>query len=162
MEALGSFLLWSLDSILADFAIQQSGTKGSKKVAQKTPSKSQVGLFVVLAMVLRRKPDALITILPTLNETPKYHGQDKLPLIVWMVAQASQGDLAVDIYGNETNVPLKETRKKVWLVDSKGLIVKSRLDSLQHFKKPWAHDHEPVNDFLDAVKPPSSLLLQAM
>ncbi|KAI3763756.1 hypothetical protein L2E82_13753 [Cichorium intybus] len=98
MEALGSFLLWSLDSILADFASQQSGTKGSKKVAQKTPSKSQVGLFVVLAMVLRRKPDALITILPTLNETPKYHGQDKLPLIVWMVAQASQGDLAVGLY----------------------------------------------------------------
>ncbi|CAI9289396.1 unnamed protein product [Lactuca saligna] len=40
MEALSSFLLWSLDSILADFAIQQGGSKGSKKVAQKTPSKS--------------------------------------------------------------------------------------------------------------------------
>lgn len=61
MEALSSFLLWSLDNILADFAIQQGGSKGSKKVAQKTPSKSQVGLFVVLAMVLRRKPDTLIT-----------------------------------------------------------------------------------------------------
>lgn len=49
-----------------------------------------VGLFVVLAMVLRRKPDVLISVLPTLNEKPKYHGQEKLPLIVWMVAQVSQ------------------------------------------------------------------------
>ncbi|KAI3720131.1 hypothetical protein L6452_21041 [Arctium lappa] len=98
MEALGSFFLWSLDSILADFASQQGGGKGSKKGAQKTSSKSQVGLFVVLAMVLRRKPDVLITVLPTLNESSKYHGQDKLPVIVWMVAQALQGDLAVGLY----------------------------------------------------------------
>ncbi|KAI7739233.1 hypothetical protein M8C21_004430 [Ambrosia artemisiifolia] len=98
MEALSSFLLWSLDNILTDLASQLAGPKGSKKGAQKTSSKSQVGLFVVLAMVLRKKPDALITILPTLNETPKYHGQDKLPVIVWMVTQASQGDLAVGLY----------------------------------------------------------------
>ena len=71
---------------------------------------------------------------------------------------------------------------KVWLVDSKvvetwyvqkgitslhihflfasiwfsflmqGLIVSSRKNSLQHFKKPWAHEHEPVNSLLEAVK----------
>ena len=33
-----------------------------------------------------------------------------------------------------------------------GLIVSSRKESLQHFKKPWAHDHEPVKGLLDAVK----------
>lgn len=48
--------------------------------------------------------------------------------------------------------PLEETRKKIWLVDSKGLIVSSRKNALQHFKKPWAHEHEPVNTLLDAVK----------
>ncbi|XP_073135192.1 NADP-dependent malic enzyme-like [Henckelia pumila] len=52
----------------------------------------------------------------------------------------------------QTGVPLEETRKSIWLVDSKGLIVRSRLDSLQHFKRPWAHEHEPVNTLLDAVK----------
>lgn len=52
----------------------------------------------------------------------------------------------------KTHVPLEEARKKVWLVDSKGLIVKSRLNSLQHFKKPWALEHQPVTDLLDAVK----------
>ncbi|KAL8040544.1 hypothetical protein ABFX02_10G105400 [Erythranthe guttata] len=51
----------------------------------------------------------------------------------------------------QTKIPLEETRKKIWLVDSKGLIVKSRKESLQHFKQPWAHDHEPVNNLLDAV-----------
>ncbi|ONK66976.1 uncharacterized protein A4U43_C06F14180 [Asparagus officinalis] len=44
-----------------------------------------------------------------------------------------------------TNAPVTETRKKIWLVDSK--------ESLQHFKKHWAHDHEPVKTLLDAVKP---------
>ncbi|MQK21801.1 NAD-dependent malic enzyme, partial [Escherichia coli] len=46
----------------------------------------------------------------------------------------------------------KESRKKIWLVDSKGLIVSSRKNSLQHFKKPWAHEHEPVDSLLEAVK----------
>ena len=41
-------------------------------------------------MVLRRKPDALSNVLPTcptLREKPEYEGQDKLPVIVWMMAQ---------------------------------------------------------------------------
>ncbi|OVA12444.1 Malic oxidoreductase [Macleaya cordata] len=52
----------------------------------------------------------------------------------------------------QTKAPLEETRKKIWLVDSKGLIVSSRKESLQHFKQPWAHDHEPIKNLLDAVK----------
>ncbi|XP_074565647.1 NADP-dependent malic enzyme-like isoform X2 [Curcuma longa] len=52
----------------------------------------------------------------------------------------------------QTKAPLEETRKKIWMVDSKGLIVSSRKDSLQHFKQPWAHNHEPVNNLLDAIK----------
>ncbi|GMI77980.1 Arabidopsis thaliana NADP-malic enzyme 4, NADP-malic enzyme 4 [Hibiscus trionum] len=59
--------------------------------------------------------------------------------------------IALEI-SKQTNMPLKEARKKISLVDSKGLIVKSRMDSLQHFKKPWAHDHEPVKNLVDAVK----------
>ncbi|XP_020676953.1 NADP-dependent malic enzyme isoform X2 [Dendrobium catenatum] len=52
----------------------------------------------------------------------------------------------------QTQAPIEETRKKIWLVDSKGLIVSARKESLQHFKKPWAHEHEPVGNLLDAVK----------
>ncbi|KAG5236787.1 DUF2359 domain-containing protein [Salix suchowensis] len=98
IAALGSFVLWSLDSILADLVSQQGGSKGSKKGVQQASSKSQVAMFVVLAMVLRRKPDALVNVLPTLGESSKYQGQDKLVVIVWMIAQASHGDLAVGLY----------------------------------------------------------------
>lgn len=49
-------------------------------------------------------------------------------------------------------ISLNEARKRIWLVDSKGLIVKSRMESLQPFKKPWAHEHEPCKGLLDAVK----------
>ncbi|KAJ8644862.1 hypothetical protein MRB53_006610 [Persea americana] len=52
----------------------------------------------------------------------------------------------------QTKQPLEEARKKIWLVDSKGLIVSSRKESLQHFKKPWAHEHESIKELLDAVK----------
>lgn len=52
----------------------------------------------------------------------------------------------------QTNIPLEEARKNIWLVDSKGLIVNSRKESLQHFKKPWAHEHEPIKELVDAVK----------
>ncbi|GMN40009.1 hypothetical protein TIFTF001_009228 [Ficus carica] len=40
----------------------------------------------------------------------------------------------------------------LFLGAGEGLIVKSRLGSLQHFKKPWAHEHEPVKELLEAVK----------
>ncbi|XP_057775925.1 NADP-dependent malic enzyme-like [Salvia miltiorrhiza] len=59
--------------------------------------------------------------------------------------------IALEI-SKKTNTPLEEARKKIWLVDSKGLIVSSRRESLQHFKKPWAHEHEPVKELLAAVK----------
>uniref|UniRef100_A0A7C8YU65 Malic enzyme n=1 Tax=Opuntia streptacantha TaxID=393608 RepID=A0A7C8YU65_OPUST len=59
--------------------------------------------------------------------------------------------IALEI-SKQTNISLEEARKKIWLVDSKGLIVNSRMESLQHFKKPWAHEHEPVKGLLDAVK----------
>ncbi|XP_002527792.2 uncharacterized protein LOC8262524 [Ricinus communis] len=98
IEALGSFVLWSLDCILHDLSSQQTGSKVSKKGVQQVSSKSQVGMFVVLAMVLRRKPDALVNVLPTLRDSSKYQGQDKLPVVAWMIAQVSQGDLAVGLY----------------------------------------------------------------
>ncbi|XP_030521902.1 uncharacterized protein LOC115734994 [Rhodamnia argentea] len=97
-EALGSFVLWLLDSILADLTSHLGAVKGSKKVVQPAPSKSQVAIFAVLAMLVRRKPDALICLLPVVKENSKYVGQDKLPVIVWAILQASQGDLVVGLY----------------------------------------------------------------
>ncbi|KAH0719147.1 hypothetical protein KY285_015178 [Solanum tuberosum] len=37
-------------------------------------------------------------------------------------------------------------------ISKKGLIVNARKESLQAHKKPWAYEHEPVNNLLDTVK----------
>ena len=47
----------------------------------------QVAIFVVLAMTLRRKPEVLINIMPKIMGSNKYLGQEKLPIIVWVIAQ---------------------------------------------------------------------------
>ncbi|XP_050374200.1 uncharacterized protein LOC126791767 [Argentina anserina] len=96
-EALGSFVLWSLDCTLADLASHQGAAKGSKKVVQQ-PSRCQVAIFMVLAMILRRKPDVLISLFPVMRESSKYQGQEKLSLTIWSITQASQGDLVVGLY----------------------------------------------------------------
>lgn len=46
LEALGTFVLWLLDCILADLASQQVVSKGSKKGGQPASSKSQVYTFL--------------------------------------------------------------------------------------------------------------------
>ncbi|XP_058079340.1 uncharacterized protein LOC131227556 [Magnolia sinica] len=98
VEALGDFLIWSLDNILADLASIKGPVKGAKKSTQQVSLKAQVAIFVVVAMVLRRKPDALTNRLPDLKDNPKYQGQDKLPVIAWVIAQACQGDLVVGMH----------------------------------------------------------------
>lgn len=44
-----------------------------------------------------------------------------------------------------------EARQRCWFLDSKGLVVASRTD-LQDYKRPFAHDHAPVANFLEAVE----------
>src|ERR1035438_1480372 len=67
------------------------------------------------------------------------------------------GEAGIGISENIVNVlaeeglPLAEARKRVWFVDSKGLIVKGR-DQLTSHKLHYAHDHAPCADLLSAVK----------
>jgi malate dehydrogenase (oxaloacetate-decarboxylating)(NADP+) len=48
-------------------------------------------------------------------------------------------------------LPEQEARRRCWLVDSKGLVVAERRDLAEH-KKPYAHPHAAVPDFLGAVR----------
>jgi len=48
-------------------------------------------------------------------------------------------------------LPEAAARSRCWLVDSKGLVVKSRADLAAH-KRPYAHEHAPTGSFLAAVK----------
>ena len=44
-----------------------------------------------------------------------------------------------------------EARRRNWLMDSRGLVVKNRTDLAEH-KLPYAHQHAPVGDFLTAIR----------
>lgn len=46
---------------------------------------------------------------------------------------------------------LDEARRRCWMVNSRGLVVRSRTDLADH-KWPYAHDHEPVGDLLSAIR----------
>jgi malate dehydrogenase (oxaloacetate-decarboxylating)(NADP+) len=45
----------------------------------------------------------------------------------------------------------EEARKRCWLIDSRGLVVKGRSGLAGH-KLPYAHDHKPLPDLLSAVE----------
>jgi malate dehydrogenase (oxaloacetate-decarboxylating)(NADP+) len=46
---------------------------------------------------------------------------------------------------------LAAARARCWLMDSHGLVVRSRSDLAEH-KVPFAHDHAPVADFIGAIR----------
>ncbi len=45
-----------------------------------------------------------------------------------------------------------EARHRCFLMDSKGLLIKTRDNELDDFKRPYAHDHEPISDLHTAVE----------
>ncbi len=44
-----------------------------------------------------------------------------------------------------------EARQRIWLVDSRGLVVKGR-EGLTEHKLPYAHEHAPIGDFPSAIR----------
>jgi len=60
------------------------------------------------------------------------------------------GDLIVDALKAE-GVDEATARRQCWFVDSKGLVVKSRTDLVEH-KVRFAHEHAPITDLLAAVE----------
>ena len=59
-------------------------------------------------------------------------------------------DLAVEAMV-ATGMDAEKARRRCWLFDSKGLVVRQRGELAAH-KVPYAHDHPPVGTLLDAVK----------
>lgn len=70
-------------------------------------------------------------------------------------------DLIADAIAEETGKSKQEARQNIWLVDSKGLIVKNRSSGgLQEHKMPYAHEHREVatlKEAIDALKPTALL-----
>eukprot|EP01094_Clydonella_sp_ATCC50884_P020755 TRINITY_DN4375_c0_g1_i1.p1 TRINITY_DN4375_c0_g1~~TRINITY_DN4375_c0_g1_i1.p1 ORF type:complete len:579 (-),score=214.69 TRINITY_DN4375_c0_g1_i1:245-1981(-) len=48
-------------------------------------------------------------------------------------------------------VALEEARRRCWFVDSRGLVVRSRLPQLAEHKKKFAHEHAPCRTLLEAI-----------
>ena len=59
----------------------------------------------------------------------------------------------------EQGIPEDEARKRCWFVDSRGLLCAGR-DNIAEHKEPYAHEHEFIDNLLDAVKAlkPTALL----
>ena len=58
------------------------------------------------------------------------------------------GDLMVAAF-KDAGLSEGEARLRLWFVDRKGVVVKSRTDLMPH-NTPYAHDHEPM-DFISAI-----------
>eukprot|EP00611_Tribonema_gayanum_P002862 TRINITY_DN1219_c0_g1_i1.p1 TRINITY_DN1219_c0_g1~~TRINITY_DN1219_c0_g1_i1.p1 ORF type:complete len:548 (-),score=169.45 TRINITY_DN1219_c0_g1_i1:281-1924(-) len=52
----------------------------------------------------------------------------------------------------ETGDPIEKCRENIFLLDSKGLVVKSRIPELQHHKLLYAHDVPTAPDLISAIK----------
>lgn len=61
-------------------------------------------------------------------------------------------ELLATAISREANISLAEAREKIFLVDSKGLVVRSRVDSLQQHKVPFAHDHPECSDIVETIR----------
>ncbi|CAM6032493.1 unnamed protein product [Sphagnum compactum] len=95
-EALSKFMLWLLKEVLEDSQSQQSGSHKGSKATPQPSGKTKLGVLVLLAILLRRKPDLLHQQADTVRS--QFQGQDKLPTLVWAYGQVAQGDLVSGMY----------------------------------------------------------------
>eukprot|EP00249_Psilotum_nudum_P023032 c28732_g1_i1 orf=527-2284(+) len=93
--AVSDFVLWALNDVINDMQIQNSSQKGSKVAVHSIPSKTKVAVLVLLAIVLRRRPDVLLQKAAVLRSSAQYQGQEKLAMMAWAYGQAAQGDVVV-------------------------------------------------------------------
>ena len=61
------------------------------------------------------------------------------------------GELVVRALQKTVGLTHEEAKRRCFFMDSKGLVVKSRLSELQPHKIPFAHDHERIRDLKTAI-----------
>jgi malate dehydrogenase (oxaloacetate-decarboxylating)(NADP+) len=52
----------------------------------------------------------------------------------------------------ESGISISEARQRFWLMDSKGLVTRDRLDKLQDHKIPYARDEAPASTLMEVVE----------
>ncbi|CAH8389207.1 unnamed protein product [Eruca vesicaria subsp. sativa] len=107
-KTVSTFVKWAYKNIRTDLAEEQ------EVIIDFICFYDQVALHVALAMVLRRRPHSLIFLLPAMwtDISSKYRKLDEVLFTVWMMAQASQGDLSVGLHAwAHTLLPLVADKK---------------------------------------------------
>ncbi|KAG0584247.1 hypothetical protein KC19_3G196100 [Ceratodon purpureus] len=94
-DALSKFVLWILKEVLDD-AHAHTGSHKNSKVSASSSQKTKVGLLILLAVIVRRRPDVLQQQAQTIRN--QFQGQDQLPTLVWVYGQAAHGDLVVGMH----------------------------------------------------------------
>jgi malate dehydrogenase (oxaloacetate-decarboxylating)(NADP+) len=93
---------------------------------------------------------ALAGILSALRVTGTRLGEQKVLFLGAGEAATGISDLIVSAMIAQ-GLPEREARERCWLMDSRGLVVRSRDDLAEH-KRPYAHEHPPKRDLLGAVQ----------
>ena len=92
-------------------------------------------------------------------------GMKKVGDHTFLVAGAGEtgtgiGEMIAEYIAQDEQIPINEARKRIWMVDSKGLITRRRAEKeedLAFHKLPWAHDGmdecATVQEAVEAVRP---------
>jgi len=94
---------------------------------------------------------ALAGVIAALKLTNSQLSEQKILFLGAGEAGTGIADLCVAAMQEEGLSPAK-ARNKCWFVDSQGLVVKSRYETLAHHKLPYAHEHKSIQHLIDAVK----------
>jgi malate dehydrogenase (oxaloacetate-decarboxylating)(NADP+) len=93
---------------------------------------------------------ALAGILSALRVTGGQLADQKLLFLGAGEAATGIADLTVSALTAQ-GCPERTARERCWLFDSSGLVVRGRTELAEH-KRPYAHEHAPIGEFLAAVK----------
>ncbi|KAJ7553859.1 hypothetical protein O6H91_06G115700 [Diphasiastrum complanatum] len=91
-EAFPSFIFWALTDIMEDDESRQGSQKGVKMTVP-PPGKTKVAVLVVLALILRKRPEILLQQAAKIRSTSAFQGQEKMATLVWAYGQVAHGDL---------------------------------------------------------------------
>eukprot|EP00271_Cylindrocystis_brebissonii_P012263 TRINITY_DN30516_c0_g1_i1.p1 TRINITY_DN30516_c0_g1~~TRINITY_DN30516_c0_g1_i1.p1 ORF type:complete len:691 (+),score=69.02 TRINITY_DN30516_c0_g1_i1:365-2437(+) len=61
-------------------------------------------------------------------------------------------ELLATAISRDAKISLEDARQNIFVVDSEGLVVRERLDSLPPHKMSFAHEHAPCPDLVSAIK----------
>lgn len=95
VDALGDFIIWALNDVLNDVQPQHGIHKNFKGAFNHVAAKTKVAVLLVLALALRKRPEAFFQKAVSVRPSPQFQGQEKLAMLAWAYGQAAQGDLII-------------------------------------------------------------------